>query len=110
MASTMSPAEFTLENLRLCRGHGAIRGWDRDTKKLWPTLSRSNEDEAWGFSVTVGGDIGDNTAGWSGIAARRHDKGIWIKVNSVRNESPASRAGIQTRDMITRINGQASLT
>ena len=44
MASTMTPSEILLQNMRLCN-NGAIRGWDRDTKRLWPTLTRSIEEE-----------------------------------------------------------------
>lgn len=72
-------SEFMIKNLKLA---GGLRGWDRGTKRLWPTLTRQTLDEAWGFSLISGCDIGEGTAHWSGIVAHRHDKGRWLKVSS----------------------------
>ncbi|TRY70259.1 hypothetical protein TCAL_16392 [Tigriopus californicus] len=69
-------SEFMIKNLKLA---GGLRGWDRGTKRLWPTLTRQTLDEAWGFSLISGCDIGEGTAHWSGIVAHRNDKGRWLK-------------------------------
>ena len=83
----LSNSEFLaeLENVKLCAG---LRGWERDTKKMYPTLTRSSPEEAWGFSVMVGGDIGENTAHWSGVVAYRHDRGIYCRVSAETQEFP----------------------
>ncbi|XP_059091951.1 uncharacterized protein LOC131887378 [Tigriopus californicus] len=96
-------SEFMIKNLKLA---GGLRGWDRGTKRLWPTLTRQTLDEAWGFSLISGCDIGEGTAHWSGIVAHRNDKGRWLKINSVKSHGPADLAGIQKNDFVTRINGQ----
>ncbi len=84
-----SVSDFLLSNMRLCHegtkpvasgSSAGVLGWDRATKRLWPTLSRQSSDEAWGFSLALGSDIGDNSAHWSGVVASRHDRGIWAKV------------------------------
>ena len=89
-----------LSNVDIARMCGGLRGWDRGTQKLYLTLSRPSdvqtascpvdrgcEDRAWGFSASVGSDVGENTAHWSGVVARRNDKGIWIKVNSFEDKT-----------------------
>ena len=80
-----------ISNVDIARLCGGLWGWDRGPKRLYLSLHRPSsdalptysgcEDRAWGFSASVGSDVGDNTAHWSGIVARRHDKGIWIKVS-----------------------------
>ncbi len=94
----METSDFLLSNMRLCHKKsgevevGALLGWDRATKKLWPTLARQSEDEAWGFSLSLGTDVGDNTAHWSGVAAKRSDRGIWAKVGQVFSVVDAAAA------------------
>ena len=61
-------------------GNGAILGWDRAPKALWPTLTRKDESEAWGFSVVCGQDILESGGRWSGIQTRRNERGLWLKV------------------------------
>ena len=104
----METSDFLLANMRLCHQnrHGAsspssaattvsvpggLLGWDRATKRLWPTLARQSTEEAWGFSLSLGWDVGENTAHWSGVATRRNDKGIWAKVGgSIMQEKQGS--------------------
>ena len=61
-------------------GNGAILGWDRAAKRLWPTLTRKDDSEAWGFSVICGEDILESGGRWSGVATRRNERGMWMKV------------------------------
>jgi len=77
----------------------------RPARRLWPTLKRS-PGEAWGMSLSVGGDIGESCAHWSGVITSRGDKGIWVKVASVRPGTSADAAGLRPGDFVTRINGQ----
>ena len=52
-----------------------------DCKKLWPTLKRASDDDAWGFSLVAGvDDVGQNSAHWRGIVAHRDAVGTWLKV------------------------------
>lgn len=59
---------------------GAILGWERDAKKLLPTLTRKGPNEAWGFSLIGGVDVLENFGRFSGILTTRNEKGIWLKV------------------------------
>lgn len=71
-------SDFFIANVKQC---AALRGWDRATKKTWPTLTRMSLEEAWGFSLMVGNDLGEVNATYSGVVARkRGDFGLWCKV------------------------------
>ena len=61
-------------------GNGTIIGWDRAPKRLWPTVTRKDDSEAWGFSIICGQDILESGGRWSGIATRRNERGLWMKV------------------------------
>ena len=73
----MKASDILLQSMRLAN---TCSGWERGTKRLWPTITRQSLDEAWGFSLVVGSDVGEATAQWSGVVSHRNDKGIWIKV------------------------------
>ena len=75
----MEVSNFLRENT-LVRGAGALRGWDREPKKLWPTLQRTSMEEAWGFSLIGGLDYLEAAGRFSGIVTRRGDVGLWLKV------------------------------
>ena len=85
---------------------GSVRGWDRGPEKLYLTLDRSKEDSAWGFSCSGGRDVEHWGAVMSGLAVSRGEKGLWVSVERVRQDSPASQADLRARDFITRINGR----
>ena len=85
---------------------GSVRGWDRGPEKLYLTLDRSNLDTAWGFSCSGGQDLEQWGAVMSGVAARRHERGLWVSVASVRDDTPASKANLRQGDFISRINGR----
>ena len=69
-------------------GNGAILGWDRAPKRMWPTLARGDNSVAWGFSVICGQDILESGGRWSGIVTKRNEKGMWMKViESMSNEN-----------------------
>ena len=87
-------------------GDGAVLGWDRAPKHLFPTLTRHGEWEAWGMSIVCGQDILENAGRWSGVAVSRNERGMWAKVKSVREETPAAAAGLNVNDFILRINGR----
>ena len=42
----------------------------------------------------------------AGVSVRRGEKGLWLSVASVREDTPASLGGLHARDFITRINGR----
>ena len=63
-------------------GNGAILGWDRSPKRMWPTLARGDNSVAWGFSVICGQDILESGGRWSGIVTKRNEKGMWMKVST----------------------------
>jgi hypothetical protein len=67
-----------MEQLRFRRGD--LLGWDREPKKLWPTLTRKNASEPWGFSCVGGVEIMENGGRFSGIVTSRHERGLWLKV------------------------------
>ena len=85
---------------------GSVRGWERGPEKLYLTLDRSNLETAWGFSCSGGLDLEQWGATMSGVAARRHERGLWVSVASVRDDTPASEGGLRHGDFITRINGR----
>ena len=85
---------------------GSVRGWDRGPEKLYLTLDRSKEDSAWGFSCSGGRDMEQWGAIMSGVAARRQEAGLWVSVVSVREDTPASKAGLRSGDFVSRINGR----
>jgi len=58
------------------------------------------------MSLSVGGDVGEASAHWSGVATSRGDRGIWVKVASVRPGTSANAAGLRPGDFVARINGQ----
>ena len=62
-------------------GSTCPRGWDRETKKFWPTLVKEYPDEAWGLSLQIGKDLGQHSAHWSGIVAAMHASGVFLKVS-----------------------------
>ena len=82
MAEVVNKEPFTSPsgNKFVQRDVGAILGWDRAPKRLWPTLTRKDDSEAWGLSVVCGQDILESGGRWSGIATRRNERGLWIKV------------------------------
>lgn len=59
---------------------GAILGWERDGKKLLPTLTRKDANEAWGFSLIGGVDVLENFGRLAGIVTTRNERGMWLKV------------------------------
>ena len=78
MASILNRNIGTEKNIAI--GNGAILGWDRAAKKLFPTLTRKDDSVAWGFSVICGQDILESAGRWSGVATRRNERGLWMKV------------------------------
>ena len=64
----------------LVRSASGLRGWEREAKKLWPTLQRTSLEEAWGFSLIGGLDYLEAASRFSGIVTRRGDIGLWLKV------------------------------
>jgi len=105
MASILNPY-VSEANKNVALGNGAIMGWDRSPKRLWPTLTRGEESVAWGFSIICGQDILESAGRWSGVATRRNERGLWLKVRTVRDDTPAAAAGLTDSDFITRINGR----
>ena len=67
-----------MQQLRFRRGD--LLGWDREPKKLWPTLTRKNASEPWGFSCVGGVEVMENGGRFSGIVTSRHERGLWLKV------------------------------
>ena len=88
------------------RGNGAVLGWERAPKQLLPTLSRHGPSQAWGMTLVCGQDILESAGRWSGVAVHRNDRGMWVKVDKVRADTPASSAGLQINDFVQRINGR----
>ena len=76
----MEVSNFLLENIRSGGNIGALRGWDREPKKLWPTLQRNALEDAWGFSLVGGLDYLEAAGRYSGIVTQRGDVGLWLKV------------------------------
>merc|ERR1712088_1195017 len=93
-------------NKNVALGNGTIMGWDRSPKRIWPTLTRGEESVACGFSIICGQDILESAGRWSGVATRRNERGLWLKVRTVRDDTPAAAAGLTDSDFITRINGR----
>merc|ERR1711937_759906 len=87
----LAPTEFMM---KLLRSKPRSRGWEREPKKLYLTLNRAESTKAWGFSMIGGNDMLDQGAFWSGVVARRHEKGLWLQVSSIRGESSANTAGL----------------
>ena len=79
MASILN-RNFSDSNKNVSLGNGAILGWDRSPKRLWPTLARGDDSVAWGFSIICGQDILESAGRWSGVATRRNERGLWMKV------------------------------
>ena len=48
----------------------------------------------------------ENGGFWSGVVTRRHERGLWLNVGSVRDDTPANVAGIKRNDFVSRINGR----
>ena len=59
----------------------AIRGWDLEAKKLFPTLNRKSLEEGWGFSLIGGVDYLQAAGQFSGIVTRKGETGLWLKVS-----------------------------
>ncbi len=76
----MEVSSFLLENMRNGGSIGALRGWDREPKRLWPTLQRNTIDAAWGFSLVGGIDYLETAGRYSGVVTRRNETGLWLKV------------------------------
>ena len=76
----MEVSNFLLENIRSGGNIGALQGWDREPKKLWPTLQRTALEDAWGFSLVGGLDYLEAAGRYSGIVTQRGDVGLWLKV------------------------------
>ena len=89
-----------------CRLQGSVRGWERGPEKLYLTLERGSAEAGWGFSCSGGHDLEQWGGIMSGVAVRRGEKGLWVSVERVRDDSPASQADLRSRDFITRINGR----
>ena len=79
MASILN-RNFIDSNKNVSLGNEAILGWDRSPKRLWPTLTRGDDSVAWGFSIICGQDILESAGRWSGVATRRNERGLWMKV------------------------------
>jgi len=99
--------------VRLARSKGLVRGWDRNKGegsdprgRHLLTLVRDTEDTAWGFSLMGGREVLEHGGFWSGVATRRGEKGLWLSVSSVREETAAGKSGLKQRDLVTRINGR----
>ena len=86
----MEVSNFLLENLRSGGSVGALRGWEREPKKLWPTLTRGSVEEAWGFSIIGGIDYMEAAGRFSGIVTKRGETGLWLKVNTLHKERVAN--------------------
>ncbi|XP_040579622.1 cytohesin-interacting protein [Lepeophtheirus salmonis] len=82
-----------------------LKGWDRMPKKMLPTLKRNSDAVPWGFTLLAEREVYENGAFWSGIQTKRLEEGNWLKVRSIRSDTPAYEAGIRSGDFITRING-----
>ena len=41
-----------------------------------------------------------------GVSVRRHEKGLWLGVESVRDDAAAKKGGLMKGDFITAINGR----
>ena len=87
------------------------------------TLERADPGSAWGFSCSGGLDLeqwgalvsGDENYSTdktfvimniAGVSARCNERGLWLSVASVRDESSASNAGLKSGDFITSVNGR----
>merc|ERR1712001_310339 len=103
-AKIMEVSNFLLDLRR--SNQRAIRGWDLEAKKLFPTLNRKSLEEGWGFSLIGGVDYLEAAGQFSGIVTRKGETGLWLKVKTVKPNSAASEAEIQTSDFILRINGR----
>ena len=63
----------------------ALRGWDLEAKKLFPTLNRKSLEEGWGFSLIGGVDYLEAAGQFSGIVTRKGESGLWLKVRKSTN-------------------------
>ena len=79
---------------------------ERAPHQLYLSLHRDSPDSAWGFSCSGGRDVEHWGAVMSGLAVSRGEKGLWVSVERVRQDSPAGQADLRPRDFITRINGR----
>ena len=79
---------------------------ERGPHQLYLSLHRDSPDSAWGFSCSGGRDLEQWGAIMSGVAARRQEAGLWVSVVSVREDTPASKAGLRSGDFVSRINGR----
>ena len=59
----------------------AIRGWDLEAKRFYPTLNRKSFEDGWGFSLIGGVDFEEAAGQYSGIVTRRGETGLWLKVS-----------------------------
>lgn len=82
------------QSLRKCKNWGtsvfytfcrsaprAIRGWDLEAKRFYPTLNRKSFEDGWGFSLIGGVDFEEAAGQYSGIVTRRGETGLWLKVS-----------------------------
>ena len=83
-----------------------MRGWESGAEKLYLTLTRDSPTSGWGFSLAGGQDILEQGGFWSGVVTTRHQRGLWLSVGSVREESPANTGGLKKNDFVSRINGR----
>ena len=44
---------------------GSVRGWERETEKMYLTLEKDNVNEGWGFSCNAADDLEQ----WGGLLA-----------------------------------------
>jgi len=107
LPSCLVPSIGETMAVRLLRAKG--RAWSKEAEdkgRHLLTLEREGGDAAWGFSLVGGREVLENGGFWSGVATRRREEGLWLSVASVREETPAGKSGLRSRDLVTRINGR----
>merc|ERR1712079_289906 len=82
------------------------RAWKNGAEKYLLTLQRADSETAWGFSCSGGQDLEAWGGLMSGVCVKRHEKGLWLGVESVRDDAAAKKGGLMKGDFITAINGR----